>query len=310
MKRVVGLDVGGTQVKGGWIEADELPDPDPGVLVERTRAIDTDLDRGVSDLLDRLAAFARELGLVDVLGVGVPGVFHPATGELLRSANMRAIEGVRLREELAARLDVGAIAVDNDANAAAFGEQWLGAGRDVDDLILVTLGTGVGGAVVLSGEVFRGPTGRGGEIGHLVVRSRDAGEPEDPGLRCGCGAYGCLERVASATAARRRARAAGLTEDLEELHRRATEGSETERALFHDVGRDLGAGLLSAVALLDVTTVLVGGGFGAALDVLRPGIEEVLAERDYGNDPVVVRRAELGEAAGWIGAARGAVSGR
>ena len=306
--RIIGLDVGGTQVKGGWIETSEFPRPDPAVLEGRTRSIDTTLDSGVEDFLGRLVSFAEELGFDGALGVGVPGVFHAETGELQRSANMRPLEGVRL--ELALRGLLGtwpeAVVVDNDANAAAYGEQWLGAGRDVTDLILITLGTGVGGGVVLDGEVFRGPSGRGGEIGHLVVRSRERDAPEDEGMRCGCGAYGCLERVASATAARRRAREAGLPEDLEELHRRAADGSAAELALFHEVGRDLGAGILSAVALLDVTTVLIGGGFGRALEVLRPGIEEVLRERDYGSDAVVVRAAALGPSAGWIGAARSA----
>jgi len=308
--RIIGLDVGGTQVKGGWIGTGELPTPDPAALEPRTRAIDTALERGVDDLLDRLVVFANELGFDGRLGVGVPGVFDARTGELQRSANMHALEGLRLEDALRQRLGsrAEAVVLDNDANAAAFGEQWLGAGTDVDDLILLTLGTGVGGGVVLDGEVFRGPGGRGGEIGHLVVRARDTDAPEEEGLRCGCGAYGCLERVVSATAAMRRARAAGLPEDLEELARRARDGSRAEAQLFREVGRDLGAGILSAVALLDVTTVLIGGGFGRALEALRPGLDEALAERDYGQDAVVVRAANLGASAGWIGAARGAAS--
>lgn len=307
--RIIGLDVGGTQVKGGWIETSDLPCPDPSVLQKRTRSIDTVLENGVDDFLNRLTDFALELGFDGALGVGVPGVFHAETGELQRSANMRELEGLRLQGELRERIAGGPgarITVDNDANAAAFGEQWLGAGKDVADLILITLGTGVGGGVVLGGKVLRGPSGRGGEIGHLVVRARDSQAPEEEGLRCGCGAYGCLERVASATAAMRRARHASLPEDLEELHRRAVDGSPAEQALFREIGRDLGAGILSAVALLDVTTVLIGGGFGRALEVLRPGIQEALGERNYGTDQVVVRSAALGTGAGWIGAARSA----
>lgn len=310
--RIIGLDVGGTQVKGGWIETSELPRPDPSALEERTQSIDTVLENGVDDFLKRLTSFAQDLGFDGALGVGVPGVFHSETGELQRSANMRALEGLRLEGELRARLGARPdlrITVDNDANAAAFGEQWLGAGRDVADLVLITLGTGIGGGVVLDGKVLRGPSGRGGEIGHLVVRARDSQAPEQEGLRCGCGAYGCLERVASATAAMRRAREASLTGNLEELHRRAAAGSPAECALFHGIGRDLGAGILSAVALLDITTVLIGGGFGRALEVLRPGIQEVLGERNYGTDQVIVRPAALGPSAGWIGAARSASPG-
>jgi glucokinase len=308
--RIVGLDVGGTQIKGGWIEASQLPSPDPRVLADRTRVIDTQLERGVEDFLDRLSGFARELGYRGALGVGVPGVFDQRTGELQRSSNMHAIEGLHLEDELRRRLgaDEGQVLkVDNDANAAAFGEQWLGAGRDVADLVLFTLGTGVGGGIVLGGQVFRGPSGRGGELGHLIIRARDSCQPKEEGLRCGCGAYGCLERLASATAAQRRARALGLTDDLVELHRQAAASPGPARQVLFEVGRDLGAGILSACALLDVTTVLIGGGFGAALELLRPGIDEALAERSTAGKGIEVRSATLGPSAGWIGAARGAL---
>ncbi|MDA1264988.1 MAG: ROK family protein, partial [Planctomycetota bacterium] len=156
--RIVGLDVGGTQVKGGYLERSELDRPDPDLLRGRLRAIDTDLSQGIGAFVDQLAAFARALGYDGALGVGVPGVFHSGSGELQRSANMKGIQGVRLAAELRARLGEGRIVVDNDANAAAFGEQWLGAGANTRDLILITLGTGVGGGVVLDGEIFRGPT--------------------------------------------------------------------------------------------------------------------------------------------------------
>jgi glucokinase len=237
-------------------------------------------------------------------------VFDSHTGELQRSANMHALQGQRIEHQLRQRLDAGedqVVTVDNDANAAAYGEQWLGAGRDVADLILFTLGTGVGGGVVLGGEVFRGPSGRGGELGHLVIRGRDSSEPEQEGLRCGCGAYGCLERLVSATAAQRRARARGLTDNMIELHRQARQAPGPARQVLFEVGRDLGAGILTASALLDVTTVLIGGGFGRALELLRPGIEAVLAERDYGGLGIDVRSAALGASAGWIGAARSAL---
>lgn len=302
----VGLDVGGTQVKGGAIRADELDRLDPEQVVGRTVTRDTDLERGASDLLDRLAAFARELGADGPLGLGCPGVYDGRSGVLLRSANLKVLEGVHLARELARRLDLEppSVAVGNDADLAAYGEQWLGAGRGIDDLVMLTLGTGIGSGIVLAGELFTGSGGRGAEVGHMVVRARRHDEPQEPGLRCGCGAYGCLERLASASAARRRAVAAGLTPDLEQLARRARDSDGPERALLRAIGRDLGAGLLALTALLDVGTYVIGGGFGGALDLLRPGIQEVLAERDYGRDPPRLLSAQLGAAAGWIGAAR------
>ena len=305
----LGLDVGGTQVKAGVVRSTDLGHVAGSTLVARTVTLDTHLDDGVDAFLDRLAGFARELGPPIRIGLGFPGVFHPVTGRLVRSANLRAVEGRDLAAELGSRLGFPARAIDvqNDANLATYGEQWLGAGRGARDLVMLTLGTGVGGGIVLDGRLFTGPGGQGAEIGHTVLRSRAPGEPEEEGLRCGCGAYGCLERLVSATAAQRRARRAGLDGDLEDLAARARRGEPGARALFHAIGRDLGAGLLSVSAILDVGLYLIGGGFGAALDLLLPGLEEAYGERDYGAAPPRILPAELGGAAGWIGAARWAV---
>lgn len=305
----VGLDVGGTQVKGGVLQAQELDSLDPARVTERLVSIDTELERGAQHFFDALAEFARELGFEGSLGVGFPGIFRTGSSVLLRSANMGALEGIDLAAELASRLDVDpeSLVVGNDANLAAYGEQWLGAGRGLSDLVLLTLGTGIGGGILLDGKLFTGPGGRGAEIGHLIVRGLRSGEPEQDGLRCGCGAYGCLERLASATATRRRADAAGLTADLPQLARAAREAPGPERELWHAVGRDLGLGILSVTTLLDISTFIVAGGLGGALDVLRPGIEEALAEREYGSQPPRIVPAELGTSAGWIGAVRVAI---
>jgi glucokinase len=170
--------------------------------------------------------------------------------------------------------------------------------------LLVTLGTGVGGGLVLGGKLFSGPGGMAGEIGHVVV---------DPnGTVCGCGARGCLETLASATAARRRAIERRLGDDLESLAAKARRSAGPERELFLDVGRDLGRGLAVALTLLDVRLFVVGGGFGAALDLLEPGVRAGIAERSYGRraDDLRIVAAALGPDAGWIGAARLALSFR
>lgn len=302
----LGLDVGGTQVKAGVLHAEEVASPRVDALVERTKTLDTDLALGAEVFLDRIADFVRELAPTARIALGFPGVFDPDTGRLVRSANLRRAEGLELGGELARRLDrpPGEIRVDNDANLATYGEQWLGAGRGVRDLVMLTLGTGVGGGIVLDGELFTGPGGKGAEIGHLIVRSLAPGDEPAEGLRCGCGAYGCLERLVSATAANRRARERGLAGDLSDLAARARAADGPERALFVEIGRDLGVGLLSVNTLLDIATFVVGGGFSAALDVLLPGVRSAYAERDYGGDPPRILPAELGGSAGWIGAAR------
>ena len=304
--RFLGLDVGGTQVKAGTVEGAELPAPDPAVLAARTRTIETAIEAGADRFFDRLADFVRGEAPDARIALGFPGVFERSSGRLVRSANLRVAEGLDLAGELGRRLDrpPEEIAVGNDANLAIYGEQWLGAGRGVRDLVMLTLGTGIGGGIVLGGELFTGATGMGAEIGHVVLRGLEAGESGEEGLRCGCGAYGCFERLGSATAALRRARAAGLAGSLEEIAGRARAGGAAEGAVFHAVGRDVGLGLLSVAALVDVSTFVIGGGFGATLDLLRPGILEAYGERDYGGGPPRLLPAELGAAAGWIGAAR------
>jgi len=201
----------------------------------------------------------------------------------------------------------GEVHVENDANAAALGELWLGAARGETNALVLTLGTGIGGGLILGGELFAGE-GMAGEVGHLVIDP--AGPP------CGCGSRGCLETFASATAARRRALAARLPPqapgDLELLADRAREGSAAEAQLLREVGRDLGRGLGAVVGLLDLELFVFGGGFAAALDTLEAGIREGIAERSYGGRESQVRlvRAALGPRAGWIGAAWLALGGR
>jgi glucokinase len=294
--RAVGVDLGGTAIKAGAIS-------DDGTILGR-RSARVDAAEGAAKLFDRIASLARELGAEGSLGLGSPGVFDRARGVILEAPNLHFLEGLSICDEVARRLGVppDAILLENDANVAALGEQWIGAGRGETDLLLVTLGTGVGGGLVLGGKLFAGPGGMAGEIGHVVV---------DPkGSVCGCGARGCLETLASANAARRRAIERKLGDDLERLAETARRSPGPERDLFVDVGADLGRGLAVALTLLDVRLFVVGGGFGAALDLLEPGVRAGFAERSYGRrvDDLRIVPAALGPDAGWIGAARLALS--
>lgn len=298
--RAVGIDLGGSAIKAGAIAS-------TGNVLER-RSGPVDGGEGADRVLDRIATVARDLGVSGALGLGSPGVFDRRAGRILESPNLPYLEGVAICEELGRRLDLpaNAIFLENDANVAALGERWIGAGRTEPNFLLLTLGTGVGGGFVLDGELFAGPGGMAGEIGHVVVDPR--------GPVCGCGAQGCLETLASASAARRRAEERGLPRgrpgDLERLAAVAREAPGPERELLVEVGTDLGRGLAAALTLLDVRVFLVGGGFGAALDVLELGVRKGLAERSYGRriDDVRILPAALGPDAGWIGAARLAVS--
>lgn len=295
MSGTVGIDVGGTGIKAG------AADPSGHVLAE------LELPTGARDdsdaLLDRIARAARELGCRERLGVGVPGLIEHETGTVRSNPNLPALVGVCVPAELARRLDLAPdrVRLGNDADLAALGESWIGAMRGVRNAMMLTLGTGIGGGLVLDGQPFTG-CGMAGEPGHLVV------EPD--GLPCGCGSRGCLETLASASAAARRARQRGLPPhspgDVPALCAAARAGPGPERELLREIGVDLGHGLALVVSLLDLRCFVFGGGFSPALPELEPGIRAGLAERSFGPRlaEVELRPAELGPRAGWMGAAR------
>lgn len=288
----VGIDLGGTAIKAGTVSAE-------GEILAR-QEIPAHVDEGPEALCERIAGLARELRIESTLGIGIPGLVDRDRGLVTHSPNLEPINGYPMRRELARLLaiDEAGIQLENDANVAALGEHWLGGARGEDHVLLLTLGTGIGGGLILSGQLFIGEGGLAAEVGHLTI---------DPGgLLCGCGSRGCMETLASATAAQRRAREAGLETDLRLLVGRARRENGPERELLLDVGRDLGRGLAQVLLLLDVRCFLVGGGFGAALDVIEPGVIEGILERSYGRSPADLRLlpATLGADAGWIGAAR------
>lgn len=300
-ERWVGIDIGGTSVKAGALEAD-------GTVLEEV-TIDPGFAKGTAHALDLIAETAKKLGATKAVGVGVPGLLRRADGHVIDSPNIKGFRDLPLRAELARRMGFAleSVIVENDANAAALGEQWLGGGRGCDDFLLLTLGTGIGGGLILAGKLFAGD-GMAGEAGHIVV---------DPtGIQCGCGSRGCVETLASATAARRRAIAAGLPAsapgDLKLLAQRAREGQAAEKQLMFEIGRDLGRGIGPVISLLDIHMFMFGGGFSAAFDTMEEGVRAGAEERSYGarGSKLKFVRAQLGPAAGWIGAARPTVPGQ
>lgn len=294
-RSALGLDVGGSAVKAGLVASDGT------VLVPHRRS--SRAPRSFDELVDIVRELAADIGgRPDHVGVGVPGLLAEDHGSVERSPNLRWIDGQPLRASLAEVLgvDPGEVHVENDANCAALGESWLGAGRERDDLFLLTLGTGIGGGVVLANRLWRG-RGMAGEVGHTKIH--------DTGPRCGCERVGCLETFASATAAARRAREAGLGDDLEALAAAARANAGAERELFEAIGEDLGRGVGAVVNLFDLRCYAFGGGFAAALDVMLPGIRRGIETASYGGRTATIELlgAELGPAAGWIGAARAAM---
>ena len=206
--RAVGLDIGGSAIKAGRIAAD-------GTIEEQTSR-ELGAATTADSFREALLVLARELGAGPdtPVGIGSPGLLDREAGLVTKSPNLPWQEGLPVVDLVAEELglDRAAVAFENDANVAALGEQWLGGAAGVDDVLLATLGTGIGGGLILGGELWVG-RGMAGEVGHVTV------DPDGPA--CGCGSRGCLETLASATAARRRALEAGLEGDPSSCSRSA-----------------------------------------------------------------------------------------
>jgi len=308
MSLTIGIDVGGTKILGGVVDEE-------GKVLEELRVVSPATDvTAIVAAISRLVADLAGRHAVEAVGVGAAGYIDKARSVVMFAPNL-AWRDLDLRAELEASVGIPFV-IENDANAAAWGEFRYGAGEDVEDLLLVTVGTGVGGGLVHDGRLFRGGYGVGGEVGHMRV------VPD--GVPCGCGNLGCLESYASGTALVREARAAASTGAplAGTLLDRAggdpasiTGPLITECARAGDpfcveqlarLGTWLGEGIASAAALLDPGVVVIGGGVSAAgdllLDPVRAAFERQLTGR--GHRPLAeVRPALLGNRAGLIGAA-------
>lgn len=308
MSLACGIDVGGTKIAGGVVD-------DEGTVVDQLRVESPATDSDAIE--DAIADLVRQLGSrhpITAVGVGAAGYVDRDRARVLFAPNL-AWREVDLKDELEARVDLPVV-VENDANAAAWGEFRYGAGHDVDDLLLVTVGTGVGGGIVVDGELYRGAFGVGAEIGHLRV------VPD--GILCGCGHHGCFEQYASGSALVREVRqiaengvpaaasllerAGGLVDRIDGpmITEAARDGDAFALGRLRELGRWLGAGIASLVTVLDPAVVAIGGGVSEAddllLDSLRESFETHLPGRQH-RPLAEIRRATLGNAAGMIGAA-------
>lgn len=311
----IGLDVGGTKIAGGVVTAS-------GTILERLELPTPPLGNGVEHLPlaeeATLAAIEQMVGIlrhghpsVSALGVGAAGLVAWPEGRI-RFAPNNAFRDLALRRHLTDATGLPTV-VDNDANVAAWAEATLGAGANCRHVVVLTVGTGIGGGLVLDGNVYRGSGGLGGEVGHIVVA------PES-GVECGCGGIGCLEAMASGSALGRLGRRAAEADPRGTLARMvgdpglmtgrvvveaARGGDPTARALLDQIGFWLGVGIASLVTLLAPEVVVVGGGLAeAGALLLAPATESfrrhVFAPQHRGTVELV--RARLGPDAGLIGA--------
>ena len=292
----IGVDLGGTNLRAAAVDRSgklldsvtgktaRLQGRDP-ILEEMTEAINTLRQRcGVKDLAG--------------IGIAVPGFILLKEGVIRNSNNLASIENFPIRDEMSHRLGTQVI-LENDANAAALGEKWIGAGREVDDLVLLTLGTGIGGGIVANGKILRGWLGMAGELGHITAVPN--GNP------CGCGNRGCVEKHASATAVTAMARLLGLGDGLtaKQVYDLAIAGSEKARTIFISMGEALGVTLAMLVNTFNFPLYLLSGGMLGAWDLFAPAMLDETRRRSFTfrTTETRVERAALGNEAGLFGAA-------
>ena len=292
----IGLDLGGTNLRAAAMDR-------AGHVLDR-RATATNPDAGREGMLGCMVNAIAELrdscGAAQLagIGIGVPGFILLKEGIIRNSNNLACLEDFPIRAEIERRLNARVI-LENDANAAALGEKWMGAGRDVDDLVLLTLGTGVGGGIISGGRVLQGYLGMAGELGHITVY------PD--GNPCGCGNRGCLEKHASATAITAMASMLRLGEGLStrEVYDLALSGNEKASRIFLVVGEALGVALATLVNTFNFPLYLLSGGVLAAWDLFAPPMLAEVRRRSFSFRTTATRieRATLGNEAGLFGAA-------
>ena len=298
----IGMDLGGTNLRAAAIDQS-------GTLLEKISGatkFEEGRDAVIGDIVAAISKLRETHGAEGLrgIGVGVPGFIRMKEGLITNSNNLPYLENVPIRDVLSAKLNTRVI-LENDANAAALGEKWMGAGRDVDDLVLLTLGTGIGGGIISGGRIVRGSVGMAGELGHISVVPN--GNP------CGCGNQGCLEKHASATAVTAMARLMQLGEDLTskdvyDLAKQDRRRPATRRGMvWQVVGEALGMAMAIADQHLQLSVVPAERRNAAGVGILR-------AAHDAGGDAAIVHlprdanetriaQATLGNQAGLYGAA-------
>jgi len=329
----IGVDMGGTNLRIAAITTE-------GQLLEKiTLGVKLALGRDyvIGEMCDAIKRLTEQYGGTGRFlgaGIGVPGIIDVEAGMMRKSANLPGWTDYPVRDEIERRLGTR-IFLDNDANMAALGEKWLGAGRDADNMAMLTLGTGIGGAIVLNRKIFYGMSGMAGEFGHVTI--------EPNGVPCGCGNHGCAERYASATAVVRMAKEAidsGLAPELAQaassdpefsaksIYNLALQGNPDAQRIFQRFGEALGILMADLINILDLDMFVIGGGVVSAWDAFAPKMFAELRERslvyaasapddptgkkegasaqiaNYTRKKTIITQALLGSDAGLYGAAR------
>lgn len=306
-KYIYGIDIGGTTVKMGLFD-------EKGDMLEKWEIVTRKENNGENILPDIVKSIKeknseKSIETDDILGIGM-GVPGPITedGRVLKCANLGW--GIfSVADEMSKLTGVKKVKVGNDANVAALGEQWRGGGRGFDNIVMVTLGTGVGGGIIIDGKPLVGAHGAGGEIGHLCVNYEETDH-------CGCGNTGCLEQYASATGITRLANIRLAKDDAKSVLREQEVSAKTvfdavkagdavAKEIAEEFGKYLGHAMANLAAVADPSAIVIGGGVSKAGEVLIEYVEKNFKERAFfANKDTEFVLATLGNDAGICGAAK------
>ena len=303
---VIGVDLGGTNTRTALVARN-------GDILEKQKE-ETLAAEGHEKVIakligniDRQRANADQYGRrVAAVGVGAPGVIYEQTGVVVKSPNFPDWNDLPLKQILERELKLP-VFIENDANAAALGEQWRGAAKDIRSMIFLTLGTGVGGGIILDGRIWHGADGMAGEVGHMTII------PD--GRSCGCGNRGCLEMYASSRGIVMtfKAMCAGKHLDAEDrkevtsaqIYQAARNGDAVAHLVMKDMGRYLGIGVANLINIFNPEMVVIGGGVKAAWDLFIDATREEVRKRafTYAAERTKIVPSMLGDEAGMVGAA-------
>lgn len=296
----IGVDLGGTNYRAAAIDrSGRMLAKVAGNTYDGDRELTT-ADSVITALVDAICELRTVQGdsrLVGV-GIGVPGFILMEKGLIIGSNNLPFFDNYPVRDEIERRLGAPVI-LENDANVAALGEKWIGAGRGVNDLVLLTLGTGVGGGIISDGRILHGYLGMAAELGHITVVPN--------GIPCGCGNCGCLEKHASATAIVNMGRMLSLGDHItaQDVFEFAEEGNTKAKMVFESMGEALGIALANLVNIFNFPLYLISGGPLPAWKHFAPRMFEECHRRSFTFRHAVTRieKAILGSEAGLYGAA-------
>ena len=304
MRSAIGIDIGGTNIKIILVQ-------ESGDIITNITELTPDGHGGSSEKIkDMLVKALKNILNDNVIGIGfgVAGIIDRKNGIVIESPNIPSINGFRIKETFEKEFSLPVI-VENDANTYAYAEKWVGTGKNIDNFIVLTLGTGLGGGIIYKGELFEGAA----EIGHMVV------EPE--GRFCTCGSFGCLESYASGRAVVDRGISSlekggkSILKDYsdgnfykitpEEVYKAALEGDSLSREVFREVGKYLGVGTANLVNIFSPEAIIIGGGLIGAWDLFIEELKKEFLKRALKplSNNVQILQATLKKESGSVGAA-------